>query len=517
MSYSVLILDDEPLIVSGISKSIQWEAEHCRLIATAGDGLKGRELMDRYKPDILISDIIMPGCSGLELAEHCRKHHYKTKIIILSAYSDFHYAQKAISYKVSEYIVKPIDFDKLLQSLRKVVQELETERKNRAPEPAASPRLTHPSVQMLFDIARHGDKALEQQGVGKTSVSIRPGVVLSAQFYNINCEMGDNFLPLMQAPFITSFQDAGYTLVRGSSNHQLLFLCDLPQRIDFKTGRQRIIKHLGQVVEGLGSSDLVCVAAVSGVYKDPQSLHKAYRENQSIIEESYFESRSIVLSTTNMQADGKNDSALNINNIVYQLSNGNESQLREDYRQLCDSLAALRNWEFAKHAFRELHWQATNLASQAGMIKKPDLKQERINENFFVDQKKVLDYLLEICSFLSSGENLIGRLSILIENNYHDPDFGLAQAAESLQLSGSYLSRLFKEKMNKNFIDYLMELRLERAKDLLQNTNLKIEKVANKVGFVNHNYFGQVFKRLTGLTPRQYRQQYSAGKPPKLP
>ncbi|MGI6403331.1 MAG: response regulator transcription factor [Oscillospiraceae bacterium] len=511
MSYSVIILDDEPLIVSGISKSIPWEAENCRLIASSGDGLKGKELIDKYKPDILISDIIMPGCSGLELAEHCRKNHYKTKIIILSAYSDFHYAQQAITYKVSEYIIKPIDFDKLLQSLRTVVQELDAEQKDRAKaESVHVSHLTQPSVQMLFDIARHGDKALEQPGGGKRSISIRPGVVISAQFYNINFETGDNILPLMQSPFITSLSDAGYSLVRGSSDHQLLFLCDLTRGIDYETSRQRIIKQVGQVARTLcQSEEMVCVVAVSSVFKDHQSLHKAYKENQTMIAESYFEKRPTVLTSIHKQTEAKDDAALTINNIVYQLSNSNESKLLQDYQWLCDHLERQRNREHAKHAFRELYWQATNLASQAGMIKKPDLKQEKMNENFFADQKKVLSYLLDICSFLSSGENIIGRLRILIENNYHDPDFGLAQAAESLQLSGSYLSRLFKEKMSKNFTDYLMELRLERAQELLLHTDLKIETIANKVGFVNHNYFGQVFKRFTGLTPRQYRQQSS--------
>ncbi len=508
MSYSVIILDDEPLIVSGISKSIPWEAENCRLIASSGDGLKGKELIDKYKPDILISDIIMPGCSGLELAEHCRKNHYKTKIIILSAYSDFHYAQKAITYKVSEYIIKPIDFDKLLQSIRTVVQELDAEQRSMKAEPVAASHLTQPSVQMLFDIARHGDKALEQPGGGKRSISIQPGVVISVQFYNVPFELGDNVLPLMQGPFITGLNDAGYSLIRGSSDHQLLFLCDLTKGIDYETSRQRIVKKVGEVARGICQSrDMVCVVAVSSVYKDPQSLHKAYKENQSIIEESYFEKRPAVLTSIHKRNESDHDAALSIHDVLHQLSNSNEGKLRQDYLQLCDHLESLRNREYAKHAFRELYWQATNMASQAGMIKKPDLKQETMNENFFADQKKVLSYLLEICGFLASGENIIGRLRILIDNNYHDPDFGLAQAAESLQLSGSYLSRLFKEKMNKNFTDYLMELRLERAKELLLHTDMKIEKIANKVGFVNHNYFGQVFKRVTGMTPRQYRQQ----------
>lgn len=115
--YKVVIIDDEPIIVEGISRMIPWEKYNCRLTATANDGLEGTEVIRTYKPDILISDIAMPGLDGLAMIAGLRSEFPNMMITILTGYRDFDFAQKAIHLGVTRFLLKPSNMEELLEAL----------------------------------------------------------------------------------------------------------------------------------------------------------------------------------------------------------------------------------------------------------------------------------------------------------------------------------------------------------------------------------------------------------------
>ncbi|SHO51780.1 response regulator transcription factor [Anaerocolumna xylanovorans] len=115
--FKVMIIDDEPIIVEGIKKIVPWEKYGCQIIATANDGIEGGRLIRELKPDILFSDISMPGVDGLTMVAALRSEFPNIKISILTGYRDFDYAQKAISLGVSRYLLKPSNLAEIEEAI----------------------------------------------------------------------------------------------------------------------------------------------------------------------------------------------------------------------------------------------------------------------------------------------------------------------------------------------------------------------------------------------------------------
>lgn len=114
-------------------------------------------------------------------------------------------------------------------------------------------------------------------------------------------------------------------------------------------------------------------------------------------------------------------------------------------------------------------------------------------------------FLLHPLAIIPYGKNTFSKLTAIVEDNYAICEFGLAFAAEKMNMNSSYLSRLFKKEAGMNFLDYLLNVRIEKAKFLLSTTSLHNLEIAQQVGFESEHYFGQVFKKCCGMTPKQYQ------------
>ena len=123
--YSVILLDDEELILQSLQTLIDWEKLGCYIVGTAKTGDKGKRLIERLHPNIVITDIKMPGLTGLQLAEYCAKNEPQTKVVIVSAYADFNFAQSAMRAGTVNYLLKPIIRTELQGTIEKVVAELD--------------------------------------------------------------------------------------------------------------------------------------------------------------------------------------------------------------------------------------------------------------------------------------------------------------------------------------------------------------------------------------------------------
>src|SRR5258708_18586711 len=123
--YKIIFLDDEPITLRTLESAIEWQKYGVALCGTATDGDEGIELFRQVEPDIVIADIRMPKMNGIEFARAIRQTRKRVKILLLSAYAEFEYAQSAITYQISDYLLKPLDEDKLEAAIARIVQELD--------------------------------------------------------------------------------------------------------------------------------------------------------------------------------------------------------------------------------------------------------------------------------------------------------------------------------------------------------------------------------------------------------
>lgn len=137
--YKVVIIDDEPIIVEGISRSIPWEKWDCEVVATANDGIEGQEVIRKEKPNIIISDISMPGLDGLTMVAGLKSEFENMEISILTGFRDFDYAQQAIRLGVTRFLLKPSNMDELEEAVQTMVNNL----KKKQIEPDCEPQEKH--------------------------------------------------------------------------------------------------------------------------------------------------------------------------------------------------------------------------------------------------------------------------------------------------------------------------------------------------------------------------------------
>ena len=148
--YKIAIVDDESIIRRGLTHNINWNELGYEVIGTASDGEEGLELMQQQKPDIVISDIRMPVLDGLEMVRKARQLRLPCKVILMSGYEEFRYAQCAINLKVEKYLLKPINNDDLIRVVQRVTRQIDAERQLERQIAESMPLLRHNFIARLL-------------------------------------------------------------------------------------------------------------------------------------------------------------------------------------------------------------------------------------------------------------------------------------------------------------------------------------------------------------------------------
>lgn len=493
--WKVVIADDEPLIVSGLSEKVNWKQMNCTVVGVAANGVQARAHLEKLNPDILLTDVAMPGMTGLELAAWLRQQKRSTRVILLSAYDYFQYAQEGIRMGACDYILKPINMERLREAVSKAIEQLETGGAQRA-ENGLTQKLESEELDRLFDAVQYG--AVE----GEHPAGFERGVVLCVKVFNQKKNNDTALLHVRHA--IADYLQTRRTPCYCRGNGQILIFA-IPAQTQGEA--ETVIERIGQITAEEGNDrGTLCVATAGSEVCILEGLHKQYLDCVSQMEQAYFAVSGGIWRRRAPQkpvpAQGELDE---LDELRSALRNGNQERMRAAFDGMCEKLLCEQDTEHAAHSMREAHRIATNVASMMGMIEKPLLSSERKNETFSEKRKQVAQYLESICTFIAQSQDTAGRLRLMMQENCMRAEFSLSEAAEKMGMSVPYMSRLFKKELGENFQEMLVRLRIEKACELLRETSLRNNEISRRVGFEDERYFGQVFRRYCGITPGQYR------------
>lgn len=183
--HKVVIIDDEPIIVEGLSKSINWAAAHCMVAGCAYSGEEGLKLIRNVKPDIVFSDIRMPGMDGLAMIAALKSEFPDMQITILTGYRDFNYAQKAISLGVSRFLLKPSKMDEIMEALKTMTERLDADNERRRQEE----RISH-----IFEESSMDGGKPEKEEVAESTASsyiIKNAIAYIEEHYQEKLKLSD--------------------------------------------------------------------------------------------------------------------------------------------------------------------------------------------------------------------------------------------------------------------------------------------------------------------------------------
>lgn len=529
----VFLVEDEVIIRSGVKKSINWEQEGYEFVGEASDGELAYPMILKEKPDILITDIRMPFMDGLELSRLVKKELPDIKILILSGYDEFEYAKKAIKIGVTEYLLKPISAAKLTEVLNAVAETIrqENEEKNLLETYFAEMREnTERDKMRLFEKLLMGDLSMGEI----LEAGERFGMNLGASCYKIvlfkilaNLEnhvyaeqMVDACSSVEQA---ASMMEGVYVFQRGVEGWA--FLLTAQDEKSMEESAKILYQNLKQAMKNY--TQLECFGGIGSTVPRIRSLKQSFREADRAFAARFVEEANQIISQkefekSQMEEGLKMQGVVQIGKSREMLQKFLSNGTREEVKAFSDAYISrieeenIRSTMVRQYvvidvcivilSFCERISSANRLQEEAEELQKMMQKIHSLSEI-----KKYVVRLLNEAIELRDAESgrrysdLIAAAKKEIENHYMTEEISLNTVAISVGMSPSYFSSIFSKEAGKTFVEYLTEVRIEKAKEFLMCSSMKTSEIGYEVGYKDPHYFSYIFKKVQGCSPKEYR------------
>lgn len=514
----LIVVDDEQIIREGIA-SMKWEKIGVTCVSSAGDGMNAMDKIKEHKPDIVISDIRMPGYDGMWLIEQIHNLMPKTRIVLLSGYNEFEYAQKAIKYRVSEYVLKPVRPDKLTAVVEKIKLEIERERENEM-------RLESYREYLLSSRCFLKSWFLNCIETGKTKKI--------SDIFGIDCENG-GFCALTVKFEDISGDDDDFNMFAIYSELEMVAKakCEKEYASFFNGDTITYVfplpkEGINMIFDIAGALKSYLDYNYSGVYtigigseaKNASGIPLSVKGSENACEYRFYIGDRQIIFISDIEPLKSTGSRHTKEYEQYSIAikNGSEEMLKEILDKLFKSMIAdVESVDIVKRVCLELLVRTTTATYELGM--NPDMLFKNTDIWSVINKCNTIrglhELLLNVNRVLISevmgrkekiNKSITQQAVKIIEEQYC-LGISLEKVAEQVYLSPNYLSMVFSKDMGMTFKDYLISVRIKKSMELLKDRNLKIYQVAEMVGYADWRYFSEVFKKYTGLTPAAYRAE----------
>lgn len=537
MEYTLILVDDEAHVRSSIRANTPWNDYGFNVIGEANNGIEAIELVEDLKPDVIITDIRMPYLDGIELIKQIREIQPTITIIILSGYDEFTYAQTAIHYNVKEYILKPVskkDFCDLLERTKLMLDEnyqkinninnLEDNYKK------ALPLLKEKFLISLLTPTRDNNNDDLIQRAKSFGYNIEGN-----HFVIATVESNRNDSPLVAMAMLEvckeRLNDKNAIFLQVEDQIVIIFIED-------KMGNNEeftplFLKQVFRMVAELSSYlnkylKGGCTIGIGSAVRLPSQIHlsykeslialnyKAYQENQDILYINDVEHLDHPIIKKEMILTKRDE-------FLTAVKMGEKEEVKNLASSLFDNKSGL-NPESLQSYILSILSLITDVAINYG-TSLSEINKDRDNRNYIQELSnlttvnKAKNWFIDIS--LSINEAIKGKreqshikfvedAKKYIEEHYQDKNLCLETLCDYLGISTAYFSSTFKKETGTSFVTACNITRINKAKKLMSETDLKNYEISDRVGFSDSNYFSFCFKRTVGLSPTKYRNQLTS-------
>lgn len=525
----LLIVDDEVQIRNGLKDTIDWHSIGINSVLTARNGIEALQIFNNETPDIVLTDIRMPGMDGLELSVQIKTVLPDTKIYLISGYSDFNYAKQAISIGVEDYFVKPVDINVLMSKIQSSVNDIKKSKSRKSIHSHNSVSIKNKFFSRLIKDSQDSSptplETLHKMEIYFNNSSI---LCLLAELDNFDIliqkyghqkiyELKEDLEKKIYASVYGTFPVVSYN---DFESKHIVFFVNQVNANNIKILKNIINNFLFRYLDTDQYQATITVAA--GNIINSINFSAAYKDALNTLKYKFFLGGGIVF----FPDDIKHRSYTDIipphkyeREIIKAIEQQDANQLFQVTKILFDS------YRFAKPSeiilIKQYLYDIFEII-QASLKHIAVKNLHKINLEKYNQTPKATecldDYIIWIEEFaLEHLEKLnktapgasswfVERAKEYIDNNFSD-DITLDDVAVYVNRNPNYLSHEFKKQTGITFTEYLNNKRIEEAKRLLRSTSDMTYEIAEKVGYYNYRYFSQMFKKVVGLTPTQYRQQ----------
>lgn len=531
----VFLVEDEIVIREGIKNNIDWEQEGFQFVGEAGDGELAYPLIQKTKPDILITDIRMPFMDGLELCRLVKQELPDTKCMILSGYDEFEYAKEGINIGITDYLVKPVSGAQLLEAVKKVGKLVEEERQQK-------------EFLETFERERRENVELEKQKFFRRLVSGSRSVSsLLKEGRELGMDLAANRYRIVLFQIFAGDEAGGYSEEQNAAAQALEEMVSrVPEALMVELGLEGwafILKEIGdkplenilpefleelrKTVEQAGPK----LEYFGGVGKETErisELGRCYEEASRAFAYRYLRKRNRIILSGEEPVIGDDEpelgafrvGGLDRKAIEQFLKTGTRGQVREFLGEYFQSFGKnIQSLLFRQYVTMDVYFTAVAMTEQFG-CEEGELAERcgssRDMSAVFATVEQAREYLARVLvealelrerASQKTYHALLETARAYIEENYDNEGISLNSVAASVNLSPNHFSSIFSQETGQTFIEFLTAVRMEKAKELLRSTSMKTAEVAFAVGYKDAHYFSYLFKKTQECTPREFRSR----------
>ena len=515
-AYKVLIVDDEPALIDGLCKHIDWESTNMALVGKAYDGLEALSFIQNNHVDLLITDMRMPKMDGLTLLEKASTFNPKLKFIIISAHDEFQYVKQALQYGIENYLVKPINQYELNATLQKTLANLEQ-------MDIKKDDLSSEILAFKYNILnRWVSGSIEAFELYERAEIL--GINLSLPFYcvmlidihsspnhNNKMETSSKLLNKIRAKIshndnIPLFIDTNFCIV--------IIICDYEINT-LRLATEEFVKDIQNITR---QNNISAFVSIGNIVDSSENIHMSY--NNCLLWQNYkYLCHNALTVDTNDFISEKNTKNTELQNLLYNFNisiQQNNAQMAMSYTSKYISKTCKQTTKCyeKKIILLPLLMNLIKTVYATGKNKEvlPDFFHahlahfSKINDEAILNQwiQECLTNAISVMSKRVTSYHLLVHLTLEIINTRFNEQLSLKAIANGFDVTPAYLGQLFKSETGELFNDYLTNIRMQAARELLSIGKLKINEIVEKVGIVNQSYFNRIFKKMHGISPTEF-------------
>ena len=538
----IFLAEDEVIVRETIKRMIPWEDLGFELVGEAADGEMALPLLLRQKPDLLITDIKMPFMDGLTLAKVAKKEIPGLKVVILSGYDDFNYAKQAINIGVEDYLLKPLTKNALIERLTEIRSRYEHEKTQKEYYEKFHREMQayeKNSSRDFFEALVSG--SMDMMEIYRRSEKL--GLDIVAEAYNVliftmNCE--EDFSG--QREGYSEWEAESLELLEeffSENTSAMLFRCNIfsygvlikGQKETIGENTRSCVSEIQRILDRKEQKRQWFVAAGEPVERLSQ-IQKSYYSASRAFSQRYLYDENILYYDEMASMEKKNvtedDSTYlqkvdvnALNPVILQkfLSNGLLEETENFVKDYFYAIGQepLESLVFRNYVTLNVRFSVMSFLKEIGCDTRT-LEQEDTEdvlsesskslENAIAYAKKIISQAIALRDQNSGNKNrsILKTAVDFIDSHYMEEDMSLNKAANAANVSANHFSALFSQNMGQTFIEYLTNLRMNKAKEYLRCTSMRSSEIAGEIGYKDAHYFSYLFKKTQGMTPSDYRK-----------
>lgn len=534
----MIIADDEQIILDGLSMSIDWRSYGIEVVGAAINGVEALEMVKQYEPDIIMTDIRMPGLDGIELIKKIKDISPSIKTILFSAFQEFQYAKEAITLGTMAYITKPLKKEDVIGEVIKAREKIYQERKkiehrNKLEElhrknlsivresfcnhiiMGKIPRIEMDSKQFaLYGID------MREEDIGVMTFQIDSLEILAKDSFDSTLHMTQ--MKMIQT--INGVMDSLKKVVFISYNNEIVVLYNADE--EYGNMIKSMIKEGERIKARIEESlDIKISIGIGRIYRRLRDVKVSYEESLRALNYRLTYGRNIVVyiedvenqnSSSHHIFDDLNDTLLAVQNLLAIGDYNNISLLIDKKTSVIHQCKSVPYYyiqqvycQLLSVLLRTLH--EFDIQQDELLCGSTNLYDLLFKQSTYEELRQwYLDIVEQACKRISEKKEEFTSHTVTlgieyIKNNYYR-DISLTEVADHVGLNPSYFSRVFKIETGATFVEYVRKVKMEAAMSMLQSSGKRVYEICEELGYNNVQYFSNIFKNVVGVTPNEYRK-----------